>query len=221
MGRIWPWREEDAGQFWAEARGVLKGNGIIAVPTDTFYALAANPFQEAALSRLFALKQRPPEKPVLLLVDGLPMLEQLAGQVPHPARRLMERFWPGPLTIILPSLPHLPRLLTASTGNIGVRQPGHLITRRLITALGYPVTGTSANLSGRPPLTRSARVAEEFGEQVDLILEAGDCPGGLPSTIVDVSGSFPRLVRSGAVTTGKLAEVVPEIEPFSNMGEIR
>ena len=197
MGRIWPWREENAGEFWEEARRVLKGNGIIAVPTDTFYALAANPFQEAALSRLFALKQRAPEKPVLLLVDGQAMLKQLVREVPDPARRLMEKFWPGPLTIIFPSQPQLPRLLTAGTGTIGVRQPRHALTCRLITALGYPITGTSANRSGRPPLTRADEVAREFGDEVDLILDAGDCPGGKPSTIIDVVARRPAWCGPG------------------------
>jgi L-threonylcarbamoyladenylate synthase len=218
MGRIWPWREEDAGEFWGEARRVLKGNGIIAVPTETFYALAANPFQEAALSRLFALKQRAPEKPVLLLVDGPAMLEQLVQEAPNSARRLMEKFWPGPLTIILPSLPHLPRLITAGTGTVGVRHPRHPLTCRLINELGYPITGTSANRSGRPPLTRADEVVREFGDEVDLILDAGDCPGGKPSTIIDVSSSPPRLVRAGAVPPGELAKVLPEIGRLQKWG---
>lgn len=221
MGRIWIWREEDAGEFWDEARRVLKNNGIIAVPTETFYALAANPFQEAALSRLFALKQRAPEKPVLLLVDGPAMLKQLVREVPNPAQRLMEKFWPGPLTIIFPSLPQLPRLITAGTGTIGVRQPRHPLTCRLINELGYPITGTSANRSGRPPLTRAGEVVREFPDEVDLILDAGDCPGGKPSTIIDVSSAPPRLVRAGAVPASELAEIVPEIGRIAQMGGSR
>ena len=221
MGRIWTWREEDAGVFWDEARTVLRHHGIIAVPTDTFFGLAANPFQEEALDRLFALKDRSPEKPVLLLVDGPEMLNQVAREVPDAARRLMEKFWPGPLTIILPSLPHLPRRLTAGTGTIGVRQPLQSLTCRLITALGHPITGTSANRSGRPPLVRGAEVAEEFGEGVDLILEAGPCPGGLPSTIVAVTNSPPRLVRAGAISPAALAEIMPEIETIPAKGGAR
>jgi L-threonylcarbamoyladenylate synthase len=221
MGRIWPWQEESAGEFWKMARSILKSNGIIAVPTDTFYALAANPFQEAALSRLFALKQRAPEKPVLLLVDGQAMLSRVAQATPEAAIRLMARFWPGPLTIILPSLAHLPRLLTAGTRTIGVRHPRHPLTCRLITELGYPVTGTSANRSGRPPLTQAAEVAREFGDEVDLILDAGPCPGGLPSTIVDVSCFPPRLVRAGAISSIKLAEIIPVIDQISKMGGSR
>lgn len=221
MARIWTWAEEDADRLWDEAGRLLNRRGVIAVPTESFYALAVNPFQEAALSRLFAVKQRPPENPVLLLVDGQAMLTQVVAAIPDAARRLMARFWPGPLTIIFPSHPHLPHLITAGTGTVGVRQPRHPLTCRLITALGYPITGTSANRSGRPPLTRAAEVAREFGDEVDLILDAGDCPGGLPSTIIDTSRSLPRLVRAGAVPAAQLAEVVPEIRRIPNMGGFR
>lgn len=212
MGRIWEWREEAAGAFWDEARAVLRRNGVIAVPTETFYALAVNPFQAEALVRLFALKNRDPRKPVLVLVDGPERLNQVAREVPDLARRLMEKFWPGPLSIIFPSLPHLPRLLTGGTGTIAVRQPRQALTCRLIAALGFPITGTSANRAGCRPLVRAEEVAKEFGDQLDLILEAGPCPGGLPSTIVDVTSTLPRLVRAGAIPVAELAEIMPELE---------
>jgi L-threonylcarbamoyladenylate synthase len=212
MGRIWEWREEAGGAFWDEARAVLQRNGVIAVPTETFYGLAVNPFREEALARLFALKDRAPEKPVLLLVDGPEMLHQVAREVPALARRLMENFWPGPLSIIFPSLPHLDRLLTGGTGTIAVRQPRQVLTCRLIAALGFPITGTSANRAGGRPLVRGDEVAREFGDQLDLILEAGPCPGGLPSTIVDVTNSPPRLVRAGAIPAAELAEIMPDLE---------
>ena len=211
MGRIWTWREEAAGAFWDEARTVLKGNGVIAVPTETFFGLAVNPFQEEALARLFALKDRAPEKPVLLLVDGPERLNQVACEVPGLARRLMEKFWPGPLSIIFPSLPDLPRRLTGGTGTIAVRQPRQALTCRLIAALGFPITGTSANRAGGRPGIRADEVAEEFGDGVDLILEAGPCPGGLPSTIVDITSSPPRLARAGAIPAVELAEIIPEL----------
>ena len=212
MGRIWEWREEAAGAFWDEARAVLQRHGVIAVPTETFYGLAVNPFLEEALARLFALKNRAPEKPVLLLVDGPEMLNQVAREVPGLARRLMEKFWPGPLSIIFPSLPHLDRLLTGGTGTIAVRQPRQALTCRLIAALGFPITGTSANRAGGRPLVRGDEVAREFGDHLDLILEAGPCPGGLPSTIVDVTTSPPRLVRAGAVPAAAVAEIMPDLE---------
>ncbi len=211
MGRIWHWQEGRADDFFAEARGLLESGGILALPTETYYALAVNPLDEAALARLFALKARPPEKPLLVLLPGPEMLARVARTVPEVASRLLARFWPGPLTLILPALDHLPRLLTGGTGTIGVRQPRQDLVRRLMTALGLPVTGTSANRSGRRSLTEAAAVAREFGAGVDLILEAGPCPGGLPSTIVDVSAAPPRLVRAGAIPAARLKEVIPDM----------
>ena len=221
MGRIWKWREEEAGAFWDEARRVLRRHGVMAVPTETFFGLAVNPFAMEALVRLFALKDRDPEKPVLVMVAGPEMLNQVVREVPVPARRLMEKFWPGPLTIIFPSLPHLPRRLTAGTGTIGVRQPRQSLTCRLIAALGHPITGTSANRAGHRPCVRADEVAREFGEGVDLILDAGPCPGGLPSTIVDVTNAPPRLVRAGAIPSAALAEIMPEIEGILATGGAR
>jgi L-threonylcarbamoyladenylate synthase len=127
----------------------------------------------------------------------------------------MARFWPGPLTIILPARPEVPALLTGGTGGIGVRQPAQAVTGRLLRALGFPVTGTSANRAGAPPLTRAREVAGEFGDGVDLVLDAGPCAGGRPSTVVDVSRTPPRLVRPGAVTLAALAEVLPELRLLS------
>jgi len=138
------------------------------------------------------------------------MLPQVALQAP-PAFRLLAHLWPGPLTLILPARPDLPPLLTGGTGAIGVRQPGQPLVCRLLAELGFPVTGTSANRSGQPPLTEAAAVARELGAEVDLILEAGPTPGGRPSTIVDLTVSPPRLVRAGAISAATLQEALPEI----------
>jgi L-threonylcarbamoyladenylate synthase len=205
------WREEAAGALVEEFRSLLLGGGIAALPTDTFYGLAAHPFNAGALTRLFVLKARPPAKPVLVLVGAPEMLPQVAREVPEAGARLLAKFWPGPLTLILPARPGLPDLLTGGTGTVGVRQPRQAVTCRLLVSLGFPVTGTSANRSGRPPLTVAAEVAREFGGGVDLILDTGPCPGGLPSTIVDVTGALPRLVRAGAVPWATLQEAVPEL----------
>jgi L-threonylcarbamoyladenylate synthase len=211
MPRIWVWREGEAAAFFDEARRVLNSGGLVALPTETFYALAVKPFDARALARLFTLKARPLSKPVLVLVDGPAMLAQVAGEVPEAGARLLARFWPGPLTLILPARSGLPELLTGGTGTIGVRVPRQAITCRLLSALGFPLTGTSANRSGAPPLVGAAAVAREFGDRVDLILDAGPCPGGLPSTIVDVAATPPRLVRAGAVPRAELRAVVPEL----------
>jgi len=210
MGRLWVWREELAADFFAEARGLLSAGGLLALPTETFYALAVNPFDGAALARLYGVKARPLGNPVLVLISGPEMLPKVALPAP-PAYQLLAPLWPGPLTLILPARPDLPPLLTGGTGAIGVRQPGHILIRRLLAALGFPVTGTSANRTGQPPLATAAAVARELGGEVDLILEAGPTPGGLPSTIVDLTVIPPRLVRAGAISTATLKEALPEM----------
>lgn len=213
MARIWVWQEARAEDFFAEARRVLRSRGILALPTETFYALAVNPFDPAALARLFALKERPAEKPVLVLIAGPEMLFQVVREVPAAAIPLMTAFWPGPLTLIMPARPDLPPLLTGGSGTIGLRQPRQGLVCRLMTALGLPLTGTSANRSGQEPLTTAAAVTRELAGEVDLILDAGPCPGGLPSTIVDVTVSPPRLVRTGAIATPAIQKLFPEMRP--------
>ena len=213
MAHIWVWQAEQAEAFFAEARRVLRSKGVLALPTETFYALAVNPFDPAALTRLFALKARPAAKPVLVLIAGPEMLFQVVREMPPAAIPLMAAFWPGPLTLILPARLDLPPLLTGGTGTIGLRQPRQDLVCRLMTALGLPLTGTSANRAGQEPLTTAAAVARELGGEVDLILDAGPCPGGLPSTIVDVTVSPPRLVRAGALATSAIQELFPEMRP--------
>ncbi|MBI4795997.1 MAG: threonylcarbamoyl-AMP synthase [Deltaproteobacteria bacterium] len=211
MRRIWEWREEEAEAFWAESRRLLAAGGILGLPTETFYALAADPYQPAALRRLYALKGRAEEKPVLLLVADTEMARQVAREVPETGVRLMARFWPGPLTLILPARGDLPDLVTGRTGTVGVRQPRQPLTLGLLAALGFPVTGTSANRAGREPLILAGDVAREFGGEIDLILDAGPCPGGLPSTVVDVTVTPPRLVRAGAVSNRDLLDFIPDL----------
>jgi L-threonylcarbamoyladenylate synthase len=212
MSRIWKWQEEDAAPLWVEAKTEVAAGRIIAVPTETFYALAVDPWQEAALARLFQAKERPTEKPLLLLVANPDMLSQVAEKVLPLGRRLMERWWPGPLTMIVPARAGLPGLVTGGSRTVAVRQPRQAVTLRLLEALGTPLTGTSANRSGRLPLTKATQVQKEFGQGVSLIVDAGVCPGGLPSTIVDITCSPPRLVRPGAVDTAALLAVAPELQ---------
>jgi len=211
MAAVWQWREETAGELWQAAREHLAAGRLVALPTDTFYGLAVDPFQEEALERLYRLKGRAADKPVLLLVSGPEMVWRAAGAIPAAAHDLMARFWPGPLTLIFPARPGLSSRLTGGAQGVALRQPRQELTCRLIAALGFPVTGTSANRAGQAPLTRAAEVAREFGEELALILDAGPCPGGLPSTIVDVSVNPPRLVRAGAVAAADLQKIIPEL----------
>jgi L-threonylcarbamoyladenylate synthase len=211
MAAVWQWREERAEELWQAAREHLAAARILALPTETFYALAAHPFEEGALSRLFGLKMRTEEKPALLLVSGPDMVSAVAQDIPPQARDLMGEFWPGPLTLILPARPGLSRWLTGGNKGVGLRQPRQEVTCRLIAALGFPVTGTSANRAGRPACTRADEVEREFGVDLALILDAGPCPGGLPSTIVDVKAYPPRLLRAGAVPLADIRKVIPEL----------
>lgn len=186
---------------------VLQAGGVVACPTETFYALAVDCFAQQALERLLAIKGREENKPFLVLVADVAMVSQVAAEVPPLAARLMAAFWPGPLTLVLPARPELPRPLTGNTGTIGVRQSGEPLARELARELGHPITGTSANRHGAPPLTTAAAVAAELGADLDLILDAGPCPGGLPSTIVRVTGARAELIRLGALPLDLLVRV--------------
>jgi len=212
MAVVRPWRDEDFPDLAAEGLGHLNAGRVLALPTETFYALAADPFQEEALEQLYAVKGRSPAKPVLVLVSGPHMLPRLVREVPETARLLIRRFWPGPLTLILPARPELPPGLTGGTGTVGVRQPAVAATCRLLEAWDLPVTGTSANRAGKPPLRLAREVAKEFGDEVAFILDAGPCHGGLPSTILDVTTQPPTLVRTGALPAGRLLQVIPALQ---------
>ncbi len=211
MAVVWQWREETAQELGRTIRRRLEQGEVAALPTETFYALAAHPFRGEALDRLFRLKGRPPEKPVLLLVSGQDMVSSVAEAVPAAAAELIKRFWPGPLTLIFPARPGLSPLLTGGGLGVGLRQPRQSVTCRLIAALGFPLTGTSANRAGKPPLTRAEEVEREFGGELALILDAGPCPGGLPSTVVDLSVSPPRVVREGAVALSEIQQIIPDL----------
>jgi L-threonylcarbamoyladenylate synthase len=211
MAAVWQWREDRAEELWQAARDHLAAARLLALPTETFYALAAHPYKEEALAHLFTLKGRTLDKPALLLVSGTDMVSSLARDIPPRARDLMEKFWPGPLTLILPARPDLSRRLTGDTDGVGLRQPRHEVTCRLIATLGFPVTGTSANRAGQPAFTRADEVEREFGADLALVLDAGPCPGGLPSTIVAVNVNPPRLIRAGAVPFADIRTVIPDL----------
>ncbi len=192
----------------ATLREVLSRGGLIAFPTDTFYGLGANPFDADAVRRLFEVKHRPEDKAVLVLIASEEDLGSLVRRVPETGQKLIQSFWPGPLTLLLEALPRVPGILTAQTGKIGVRVPGNETTRRLIAAVGHPLTAPSANLAGgRDPRT-AANVAEALGETVDLIVDGGPAPGGKPSTVLDVTVSPPVLVREGPISRQAIESVL-------------
>ena len=176
----------------------LRRGGVVAVPTDTVYGLAANPFDPTAVSRIFRLKRRPDTKPILLLIDDWRRLVPLVSRVPASLVALARKFWPGPLTLILPASPLVPTIITAGTGSVAVRCPRSAFIQALSRSLRAPLTGTSANLSGRPPATTAQQVLRQFGGRLCYVVDGGRASGRQVSTIVDLTAE-PRIVRPGAV----------------------
>lgn len=188
-----------------EAAAVLREGKTVAFPTETFYALGVSAFQEKAIQHVFSIKGRTFDQPLPLIIHGDSMLEEIAARVPDAARTLMRLFWPGPLSLIVEASKKIPPLLTAFTGTVAVRDSSHPVARLLIEIAGIPVTSTSANVSGDPSCASPEAVQAQIGDLIDLIIDGGPTPGGLPSTIVDLTVSPPRIVREGAVSARRLA----------------
>jgi len=191
------------------ARIILKG-GVVAFPTETFYGLAADARNEAAVKKIFRVKGREEGKPILLLVGDRTWLNGLVNEVNAAAERLMETFWPGPLTLVFRASSSVSPLLTADTGKIGIRVSGLAVAQALTRAVGRPITGTSANLSGRPNTSTAEEVVQSLGEKLDAVLDGGKTAGGLGTTVVDVSNPFFRVLRDGVVSQKDLEPFFPK-----------
>jgi len=189
------------------AAKVIGGGGVVAFPTETFYGLAVDPFNNEALVRLFRLKDRSPGKPVLVLIDKITSLEKLVEDVPDYYRKLMDLFWPGPLTLVYAGRRRLPSLLTDAEGTVGIRLSSHTVARRLAAAAGGAVTGTSANPSGLLPAVTASQIKKMFPVGIDHIIDGGPVPGGLGSTIVGTDSGRIKLIRPGAIPYAKILAV--------------
>ncbi len=192
-----------------EAAKCLRQGGLIAFPTETYYGLGVDPFNPAALQRLFSIKGRPAAKPVLVLVENQTQVPLLAAQVPAALQKLMNRFWPGPLTVVCPAKFDLPELLTGGTGTVGIRHSPEPTAARLLAVFGGPITATSANCSGQPAAVTAAEVKAIFVNQIDLIIDGGRTPGGLSSTLIgcDEQGRL-RCLREGKIPWLAAADAV-------------
>ena len=177
----------------------LRRGEIIAFPTETFYGLGAKFDNPASLERLAALKSRPMGKAMPLIIGRKEQLSLIASSVSPAAELLMQAFWPGPLTLILPAKETVSRSITAGTGTVAVRVPGRSFALTLARALDFPITATSANISSRPPASCAEEVVDYFDAEIDIVVDGGISPGSLPSTIIDVTGSRPFVVRQGAL----------------------
>ena len=188
------------GEQIAQGVASLKAGGVVVFPTDTLYGVGADVFNLPALRRVFALKGRPLGLALPVLVSAWEQVESVAQDIPEIGCRLAQRFWPGPLTLVLSRSVRLPDLVTGGLDTVAVRMPDHPIPLALAREFGGPITGTSANPSGEGDLLTLEAVEAQLGSGVDYIISCGSAPAGIPSTVVDVTTGEPRLLRQGALS---------------------
>ena len=184
---------------------------MVAFPTETFYGLGADALGEKALKTIFSIKGREEDKPLLVLVADRSWIPGLVREISPLAERLMERFWPGPLTLVFAASTQLPGILTGNTGKLGIRISSHPQAQALVEAVGRAITGTSANLSGETATSTVQEVFHALGNKLDAILDGGRTAGGLGSTVLDVSAPSPKVIREGVVSHKELAPFLKEV----------
>ena len=194
----------------SEAAEILKGGGLVAFPTETVYGLGGNGLDKEAAKKIYAAKGRPSDNPLILHVSSIEEVYPLVKALPEKAKKLMEAFWPGPLTLVLPKSDIVPKESTGGLETVALRSPENALTLDLIRACGFPIAGPSANLSGRPSPTEASHVFEDLGGRIEGILEDGAVGIGVESTIVDLSEDCPTLLRPGAITPEDLEELLGE-----------
>ncbi len=187
---------------------LLRGGGLVAIPTETVYGLAANALDGAAVAKIFKAKGRPQDNPLIVHISRLEQLDSLVSRLPEAALSLAEEFWPGPLTMILPKTDLVPDEVTCGLDTVGVRMPSHPVARRIIEAAGVPLAAPSANLSGKPSPTTAEYTAMDMDGRIDAIVDGGSCDIGVESTVVSLCGERPLLLRPGAVTPEMIAGVL-------------
>lgn len=195
----------------SQAAQIILDGGLVAFPTETYYGLAADPFNRQALVRLFELKARDVYKPLLTLIEEKGQLDLLTPVIPDLFQPLMD-FWPAPLTLVFEARSSLPVMLTGGSGTVGARISSHPLARQLVSAVGHPITATSANISGKPAATTEQEVAAFFGDRIDMILPGDDTRGGAPSTLVGYEQNCLCLIREGAFPWRQVMETVNEGE---------
>jgi L-threonylcarbamoyladenylate synthase len=189
-----------------EAAEALAAGLVVAFPTDTLYGLAVDPRNARAVERVYAVKGRGLGQPLPLIACDETQVADQAGALTPLARRLARGFWPGPLALVLDARPSLDTRVHAATGRVAVRVPAHALARALARTVGHPITATSANIAGEPAATTATELSRALAGRIDLVLDGGPTTGGLPSTIVDATGSTPALVRAGVVPWARVLE---------------
>ena len=194
-----------------DAAAILRRGGLLGIPTETVYGLGADALNEDAVSRIFLAKGRPQDNPLIIHVPDASWLERYCRDVPPAAYRLAERFWPGPLTMILPRRDIVPLQTTGGLETVGVRCPNHPVTLAIIEAAGVPIAAPSGNTSGRPSPTTAAHMIEDMDGKIDGIVDGGPCTVGVESTIIDLAVTPPRLLRPGGLPLEALEEVLGKV----------
>lgn len=195
----------------AEAAEILRRGGLLGIPTETVYGLGANGLNPDAVGRIFAAKGRPQDNPLILHIPSADWLERYCGDIPDTAYALAERFWPGPLTMVLRRKRVVPDVVTAGLDTVGMRCPAHPVCRAILAAADVPVAAPSGNTSGRPSPTNMADMLEDMDGKIDGIVDGGPCAVGVESTIVDLTVMPPRLLRPGGVTLEQLRDALGEV----------
>lgn len=195
-----------------EAAEILRSGGLVAFPTETVYGLGADGLNPAAVARIYEAKGRPATNPVILHVDSIASARTLVSHWPDAAQRLADRFWPGPLTLVLPASEEVPAIVRANGPTVALRCPAHRVALALIHAVGRPLAAPSANRSQHLSPTRAEHVASSLGDAVDLILDGGPTEAGLESTILDLSGDRPRILRPGPITPAEIAAIIGAVD---------
>ena len=195
-----------------QAADILRRGGLLAIPTETVYGLGADGLNADAVRHIFEAKGRPQDNPLILHIPDASWLARYCKDVPETAYRLAGRFWPGPLTMILPKADCVPLVTTGGLETVGMRCPDHAVTRAIIAASGVPVAAPSANTSGRPSCTTAAHVREDMDGRIDGVVDGGPCRVGVESTIIDLTCTPPRLLRPGGVTPEELRALLGELD---------
>lgn len=178
---------------------IIKNGGIVVFPTETVYGIGTNALNEKSIKRLYEIKKRPLNKPISLLVNNIDMVNRIAKDITKKEYELMEKFFPGPFTIILNKKEIVPNILTANTDTVGIRMPDNEIARKLIEYAGVPIATTSANISGEISETNLKNIIEIFNNKVDYFIDGGESNIGIPSTIVKVTNDIPYILRKGSI----------------------
>lgn len=192
----------------AQAVHIIETGGLVVFPTWCLYGLATDALNPQAIQKVFDIKKRPPENPILILIKHINELNHLVRHVPTSAQRIMNQFWPGKVTLVFEAQDCIPPILTAGTGKIGIRIPEHPVAAALVKALPHPITGTSANLSGQHGCSDISQMPREIIEKADLVLDAGKLMGGMGSTVIDVTCDPIRIIREGAVPASKIFQAL-------------